>query len=271
MKTGEPDGFRLENDDNAGERQRLSLDEIAVWLCRVERLNDIDLAAMESVLSEEERARRDRFVFAEDRRAFTAAHALLRTALSRYGSLPPRAWRFGTTFHGKPFLPPAQTGAPPLKFNMSHTRRVVACAIALGTAVGIDVEGPERLADGVSIAERHFTGPELQLLTECAPEDVNARFVEIWTLKEAYLKATGLGLSLALDSFGFAFADAFGLTFTGPADAARWQFWLAALSDTTRIAVAAAANPRNLSWRVSWWEHDGSPASGVALLRCSTR
>jgi 4'-phosphopantetheinyl transferase len=266
MKTDE-NGISVRNTDGAGGRQPPSPDEVAVWLCRVESLEDADLAAMDSVLSEDERARRDRFVFAEDRRAFTAAHALLRTVLSRYGPLPPRAWCFDTALHGKPFLAPAQAGDPPLIFNLSHTRSVVACAVAVDARLGIDVQEPGRPADVRSIAERHFTTIERQLLTECPREEADVRFVEIWTLKEAYIKAVGMGLSLPLDSFGFSLGGASGLTFVCPADASRWQFWLAALSSTTRIAVAAAVERPDVPWRISWWNHDGSPASGVALLR----
>jgi len=267
MKSEEQDGISVRNPEGAGKRQPPSPDEVAVWLCRVQSLVDADLAIMDRVLSEDERARRDRFVFAEDRRAFTAAHALLRTVLSRYSPLPPEAWRFETTPHGKPFLAPAQAGDPPLSFNLSHTRTVVACAVAVEARLGIDVQESGRPADVLSIAERHFTAIERQLLTGCPREEVDVRFVEIWTLKEAYVKAVGTGLSLPLDSFGFSLGDASGLTFDGPADASRWQFWLAALSSTTRIAVAAAVERPDVPWQISWWNHDGSPASGVALLR----
>jgi len=242
-------------------------DEIAVWLCRVGSLADTDLAAMDAVLSDEERTRRDRFVFPEDRRAFTAAHALLRTALSRYGARPPREWRFETTPHGKPFLAPAQAGHPPLTFNLSHTRTTVACAVATGADLGIDVEECGRPADGLGVAERYFTAAEQRLLAACPREDVDARFVELWTLKEAYIKAVGLGLRLPLDSFGFSFGDAPGLAFDGAGDSSQWQFWLAAFSPATRIAVAASAAPPVSRRRILWWQHDGAPAPGVTLLR----
>ena len=269
MKTDEENDISIRNPEGAGKRQPPSPDEVAVWLCRVESLGDADLAAMDHVLSEDELVRRDRFVFAEDRRAFTAAHALLRTVLSRYGPLPPEAWRFETTPHGKPFLAPVQAGNPPLNFNLSHTRDVVACAVAVDARLGIDVQESGRPADVTSIAKRHFTAIERQLLTGCPPEEVEVRFAEIWTLKEAYIKAVGLGLSLPLDSFGFSLDEASALTFVCPADASRWQFWLAALSSTTRLAVAAAVERPDVPWRISWWNHDGSPASGVALLRCN--
>jgi 4'-phosphopantetheinyl transferase len=245
--------------------KRVESDEIAVWLCRVESLSGADLASMSALLSEEEHARCDRLVLAEDRRAFTAAHALLRTALSRYGARPPREWRFETTAHGKPFLAP-QTGHPPLSFNLSHTRTTVACAVAAGADLGLDVEEGGRRSDGLGIAARYFTAGERQWLDACPPEEVAVRFVELWTLKEAYIKAVGLGLRVRLDSFELSFGEATRLTFHGPDDASSWQFWLSALSPSTRIALAA---PAQKPWRISWWGHDGAPASGVTLLRSS--
>ena len=252
---------------NAGAHEPLSSGEITVWLCRVESLSDADLAAMDSVLSEEEHARRDRFVFAEDRRAFTAAHALLRTTLSRYGGRPPRDWRFETTSHGKPFLAPPQAGDPPLCFNLSHTRTAVACAVVIGADLGLDVQECGHSADSLGIAERYFTTTERKMLAGCPRGDIDERFVELWTLKEAYVKAVGAGLSMPLDSFEFSFGDSPGLTFDGPQDPSRWRFWLAALSQTTRIALAASAARPVSHRRISWWEHDGVPASGVTLLR----
>ena len=240
-------------------------DEIAVWLCRVESLSDVDLMGMRALLSEEEHARCDRLVLAEDRRAFTAAHALLRTALSRHGARPPRDWRFHTTAHGKPFLA-SQTGHPPLSFNLSHTRSTVACAVARGADLGLDVEEAGRVSDGLGVAERYFTAGERQWLAACPAEEVAVRFVELWTLKEAYIKAVGLGLRVPLDSFGFSFDEGPRLTFHGMGDSSPWHFWLAALSPTTRIALAA---PTERSGRISWWDRHGAPASGVTLLRSS--
>jgi 4'-phosphopantetheinyl transferase len=240
-------------------------DEIAVWLCRTESRSDGDLALMHGVLSEEEQARRDRFVFPEDRLAFTAAHALLRTALSRYDERPPRAWRFESTPSGKPFL---AEPSPALSFNLTHTRTVVACVVTSGADVGIDVQECGQGADALSVAERYFATAERQLLAACPREHVGARFAELWVLKEAYMKGVGAGLSLPLDSFSFSFGDAASVTFDG-AGASPWQFWLAALSPTTRLAVAAAGARPAARRRVSWWEHDGVPASRVTLLRSS--
>jgi 4'-phosphopantetheinyl transferase len=247
----------------------MKTDEIAVWLCRVDSLTDADRAAMDALLSREEQARRDRFVFAEDRRAFAAAHALLRTALSRHGAAPPGDWRLETTAHGKPFLPPPQAGHPPLHFNLSHTRAAAVCAVATGADLGVDIQECAPAVDGGQVADRFFTAAERQMLASCPVAEREVRFAELWALKEAYVKGVGLGLRLPLDSFAFSFEDAPALTFQGPGDPGSWRFWLASVSPTVRIALAASAAPPNGPRRVSWWGHDGAPASGVTLLRWS--
>ena len=170
--------------------------EIAVWYRRTESLSDSDLQAIDAVLSDEERLRRDRFVFERDRRDFAAAHALLRTVLSTYEATPPGEWRFERDRHGKPFVSAPQAGTPPLAFNLSHTRGCVCCAIARAARVGVDVERLGRVTDASEIAERYFAAEERRMLKACGADESQARFVELWTLKESYIKAIGLGLGI---------------------------------------------------------------------------
>src|SRR5262245_17240681 len=160
---------------------------------------------MAEVLSTEERARRDRFVFDRDRRDFVAAHALVRRLLSRAGDTRAADWRFDIDAHGKPWVVTSQAGKPPLVFNLSHTHGLVACAVARGTTLGLDVERVDRIASGPDIAGRFFAPSEIRMLDRHAPDDYTGRFIELWTLKEAYIKAVGTGLAHPLDSFAFSF------------------------------------------------------------------
>src|SRR5207253_1525523 len=91
-------------------------------------------------------ARHRRFVFDRDRREYAAAHALLRTSLSRHADVAPESWTFHDEPGGKP-SPVLEPGMPNLSCNLSHTRGLVACAIALGHPVGIDVEAIDRKID----------------------------------------------------------------------------------------------------------------------------
>ncbi len=154
--------------------------------------------ALTALLDDEERARAARFAFDEDRRSYVAAHALLRAELSRRADRPPQHWRFAATKLGKPYLlnPPRD-----LRFSLSHTRGMVAVAIAEAVEIGVDVEPSDRRAESMKLAERFFAPDEVALLRALEGEARRETFFAIWTLKEAVVKATGQGLSRALDSF----------------------------------------------------------------------
>jgi 4'-phosphopantetheinyl transferase len=219
--------------------------DVHVW-CRTTGDGDT-LDAREtdlSDLSSDERARCARFAFARDRRDFAAAHALLRTRLSQYADVGPAAWTFGALPGGKPFIL-SPSGAPTLAFNLSHTHGFVACAIAAGGEVGIDVESVDRATDGRRIAARYFSKAERDWLDACDPRERAIRFIEHWTLKEAYLKAIGRGLSYRLNAFGFAFEGERHIRFSPPPDteASAWTFALFAPSARYRMAAAVGATP----------------------------
>ena len=168
----------------------------------------IDIAAiaddewprLAALLDETESARAQRFAFDDDRRAYVAAHALLRARLSeRATSVAPAEWRFDATPHGKPVL-----RAPYAGFNvsLSHTRGMAAVAIASRREVGVDVEFVRTPRKAVNVAERYFAPEEAALLrAESDPLVQTELFFAIWTLKEAVVKADGRGLARGLDSF----------------------------------------------------------------------
>jgi 4'-phosphopantetheinyl transferase len=176
------------------------------------------------VLDGEERARAARFVHERDRREFIAAHALLRILLQELAGGPAGAWRFAAGSHGKPALHPDHRLGR-LAFNISHTRGAVACAMTLDHDIGVDIEDLERPGRLVEIAHAYFAPAELATLRSAPPAGQRRVFLQLWTLKEAYIKAHGDGLSLPLDRFAFALsppAIAFAPGF--PDDAAAWQF-----------------------------------------------
>lgn len=164
---------------------------------------EVDAAV--ALLSAEERSRFSRFVNAADRRDYAAAHALLRSALSMHGGSAPHEWSFEPGPDGKPRLAIPLPGPAELTFNLAHTRGLVACAVANGADVGIDVEPIDRGVDALLLADRYFSPEEVESLQACAETIRSTRFVELWVLKEAYLKATGEGLSDALDAVSLRF------------------------------------------------------------------
>jgi 4'-phosphopantetheinyl transferase len=182
--------------------------------------------------------------FTSDRRAreYVFAHALVRAALSRLAhEVAPAAWRFTRDSHGRPFISYRQR-SDPLHFSLSHTDGFVACAVSRCERVGIDVEATDRRAAHLEIARTFFAPSELADLISLPPAQQKDRFFDLWTLKEAYAKARGMGLQIALDEFSIHVAPAgeLGITFSRDLrdDPDRWRFSLLSPTPRHRLAVA---------------------------------
>jgi len=181
-----------------------------------------------NLLTEEEQARVARFKFERHQRESLATRALIRTALSFYRPIPPRAWRFKTNEHGKPAVDNQSGQDPGLRFNVSNSVGLVVCLVAEGAEVGVDVEPFERAEQILRLAPEVFSGLEqaqLEGLEGAAKED---RALSLWTLKESYIKARGMGLALPLDKFSFSFGSAEEIRLEiDPSlddDGSRWRF-----------------------------------------------
>jgi 4'-phosphopantetheinyl transferase len=195
------------------------------------------------LLSEEERERYHRFRFDKDRDLFLSAHAAKRLLLARYTGTPPEQLQFACNAYGKPYLP----GNDAPVFNLSHTRGFVAVAIAGPSfELGVDTEDSQRGGNWRDLITRVFTPGEQEQILHCLQADPQARFFELWTLKEAYSKAKGLGLSLPLQSFSFQL-DGDRIELQTKDDAAGWQFELHP-NGVFRIALAAR-NQKRTPWR----------------------
>jgi 4'-phosphopantetheinyl transferase len=171
--------------------------EAHLWLARPGAFG----AAALDELDAGERERHARFAFERDREMFRTAHCLTRRALSRYLAVPPRDWRFEAGEHGRPEI--AAPARRALRFNLSHTRGLVACVVTGEQDCGVDVEEATRPIDAGALARRFFAPAEAAALQAAPAAEVPRRFFRFWTLKEAYLKARGTGLALPLDGFWF--------------------------------------------------------------------
>ncbi len=185
-----------------------------------------------------ERERAGRFHFAADRAAYVAAHALTRALLSQYAPRAPQDWRFAVGPYGRPEILP-EAGDPPLRFNLSHNRGLVAVAVTHARDIGIDAEAVDAARLTLDLAAHTFAPAEVaqvRALPEAARTEALFAF---WTLKEAYIKAVGRGLSLPLDSFAFSLAPTV-IRFTEACadDPATWRF--ERLSPTRSQALALA-------------------------------
>ena len=153
-----------------------------------------------ALLSSEERARHDAFVFDADRHLFLTAHAMLRAVLGRQLSRPPESLAFAPGPWGRPELV-GLGEPPPLRFNLSHTHGRVALVVTRRMDCGVDVERHDRSVDPIRLSDLVMTRAERHRLHTLSPAAAQARFFKIWTLKEAYMKARGMGFSLSPQSF----------------------------------------------------------------------
>lgn len=162
--------------------------------------------AARDVLSPEECARADRFVHARDRNRFIAAHARMRVILADYSGVDADALTFVAADNGKPWL----VDAPNIHFNLSHSDDLAVLAVRAAGPIGVDIERLRAPAveDWSLVARRHFSPPEIELVTAASAHARADVFLRIWTRKEAVVKAHGHGLSLALDAFDVNVCDA---------------------------------------------------------------
>ena len=154
-----------------------------------------------ATLSSAEKKRAECFVFERHRRQYIFAHGLLRVALSSFvPQVNPSDWCFAENSHGRPFI--AAPDIPrPVYFSLSHTEGCVACVVSGCEVVGVDVEEIHERHSLLATARSNFSPEETDALQALPPGDLVDRFFDYWTLKEAYLKARGMGLSLPLDQF----------------------------------------------------------------------
>lgn len=207
-----------------------------------------------SLLSAEELERCDRFVHPADRVRFLLARAMVRTMLSEYVPRAPRDWRFRIEEHGRPEVAELPAGAPDLRFNLSHTPGLVACGVTVGRDIGVDVENVNRTL-AHEVPERFFSAQEVTDLRALPEEEQPIVFFDYWTLKESYIKARGLGLTLPLRQFTFVRRPGLAPTISfAPElhdDASAWQFAQFWPTRDHRMAVAVRRVGRDLPIDVS--------------------
>jgi 4'-phosphopantetheinyl transferase len=206
-----------------------------------------------ALLTGDERVKVERLRFQRDRDLHLAARALLRRSLSRRQPVAPGAWRFAAARGGKPAI---SAPASRLSFSVSHTRGLAMVAVAAGFDLGVDVElVPQRVPEDV--VERCFVDVERDAVA-CAAARGPFRFAEIWTLKEGYSKARGLGLALPFESFAVD-AERPRLIRADDGEESRWQ--LLSLSPTaTHRAAVCVRSERRAHVTVRW--DDLSPELG---------
>jgi 4'-phosphopantetheinyl transferase len=228
--------------------------ELHVWFVRSDEVRDPGtLARYAAMMAPDERARHDRFRFEKDRHLFLVTRGTIRSLVAAYLGVDAASCAFETDRYGRPSLRrPWGTG---FCFNLSHTPGAVACAIAPEPEIGVDVERVDRRISP-DLPRRFFSAEEADALGALPEQAQAVRFYDYWTLKEAYIKARGLGLTLPLDGFTMLVEDAgpprIRFAPSIPDDAASWQFAQFMPTPVHRLAVAARRHAAD--WRFSFRE-----------------
>lgn len=168
------------------------------------------LASLRKILSSDELAKAERFYFEKDRTSSIAARGMLRKILSHYLAIEPSTIQFQYSPYGKPSVPQA------IHFNMSHSYERVLYAVSQKQVVGVDIEFIRPVQEFWEVAKTYFSKNEVAKLAKVLPEKQLEAFYQLWTRKEAYIKAKGEGLSMSLSSFDVSLGEPTRLLETRP-------------------------------------------------------
>jgi 4'-phosphopantetheinyl transferase len=200
-----------------------------------------------SLLNAEEQAKASRFVFARHRRRYVAARAALRKLLTHYITAAPATIEFTHNAYGKPLLADRHNPCQ-LMFSVSHSAELAVYALTQEHEIGIDLERIRPL-EYLSLARRFFADREYQALTQMTPARLPASFFQVWTQKEAFIKALGLGLHYPLDQFGVNAVRPAGLNWWPDGDKHQWTMREVLLTDDYRCHFAT---PQKVSQCQGW-------------------
>jgi 4'-phosphopantetheinyl transferase len=178
----------------------IAADEVHLWAW-ISETSAADPSVHVAILDSQELQRMGSFYFARDRTRYAVTHANVRRILGAYLNQRPEQVRLQADRLGKPEL----AGEDQPAFNLSHSRSIAVLAVTQGQPVGVDVEDVRPIES--EVAARHFSPVELAALDQLRGDAWLAGFYRCWTRKEAILKAEGVGLHRALDSFDVALQD----------------------------------------------------------------
>jgi 4'-phosphopantetheinyl transferase len=170
--------------------------DVHVWAAPLEQPPSL-VSRCAAVLSPDEVERASRFRFDKHRNRFIVGRAMLRSLLGEYLDCLPRQLEFVYGVHGKPAL----TGEFPeaLHYNVAHSDDILLVAVTRVGAVGVDVEQIRPVSEADELVERFFSPRENALFKKLSPDQKSIAFFNLWTRKEAWLKATGEGIAHSLN------------------------------------------------------------------------
>jgi len=218
--------------------------EVQLWLAPLPMIHDAELLERyPALLSADETARLHRFHFPKDKHRYLVTRALVRAVLSFYADISPSEWRFASNYYGRPSISNEGGAVRDLHFNTSHSSDLVVCAVRKSGSIGVDTENLDRTIPSEGL-DRYFSDFEQAALRAVPPGRRTLRFLELWTLKESYIKAREIGLSLPLSEFGFEFPseNEVGAIFRNGDRADRWAFWQLRFGRGDLVAICSERN-----------------------------
>lgn len=252
----------------SGRAPALSGDEVHVWFAELDH-PDAVVQGLGETLCPEECRRANRFRFKHDRQRFVVGRAVLRTILGRYLEIKPQEVSFEYGQFGKPSLA-EELEVSKLQFNVSHSGSGALYAVAKSRKIGVDLEFLRPLAEMRTLAEEYFSISENAAL-EALPEPQRLRgFFDGWTRKEAFLKATGYGLSLSTKASEASLAPGVGprelRVLESPHNQTGWT--LVSLAPRPECSAAVVVEGQDCRVNFAEWIVDADPdhqSSGIFL------
>lgn len=197
-------------------------------------------------LSAADHVRHDRYRFEADRDMFLLGRVMARALVGQSLGVNPCDWEWQEGPRGRPEVADA-TAAERVSFNIAHSAGLVVCAISHDGAVGVDVEHRMRPPVDERMVRRYCAPGEVEDIERHGPSAWQDQFLKYWTLKEAYLKARGLGIAVHLSDLSFTLdADAIRLdrlNSLAAEDDADWAFVLDTSSSSHLVAAAVVKQP----------------------------
>lgn len=222
-------------------------DNCHLWFLDIDQLTESAIEAQRSVLSASELIRVQ--LLKRRQLQFIAIRALVRKCLSLYSGIDPHQLILDTRPQGKPFL---VNSTLPITFNLSHCNNIAVLAIALQDEIGVDIESTTRNRGQRNIATRYFHPQEIAQLAALDDSQHNTYFYRLWTLKEAFFKAIGTGISAGLDKAAFHFdGDVITATLACDLQTSRdsWQFYQTFIHSDFCVALARQSQQSgNIHW-----------------------
>jgi len=245
---------------------RLSPGEVHLWAFPL-NANSFSIQAG-SVLAVDERERAERFRFERDRTRFVAGRAGMRCILGSYLETEPARVIFGYGEKGKPMVSTAGGEPHALMFNLSHCEDLAVLAVTRTAPVGVDVERIRTIPDADQLVSRFFSPTEATRFHALPENQRPEAFFNLWTRKEAWLKATGAGIGSGLDQVEVSFlpGQPARLLSLGPAkdQAGSWSLHeLTPAEGFTGAVAIAAAQPKIQCHQWAWPEEKSALGDGL--------